>query len=72
MCEEGQLRLIGGSSELEGRVEVCVNEIWSTVCDNGWDDVDASVTCGQLGYSVNSEWGEGRGGGEGWRGGGSG
>ncbi len=51
-CESGGIRLIGGrTSYLEGRVEVCFREQWATVCDDGWDQMDANVACGQLGYS---------------------
>lgn len=39
------MRLSDGAHPLEGRVEVNINGVWSTVCDENWDDVDAQVVC---------------------------
>lgn len=53
-CTNGDLRLVGGNSPLEGRVEICYYNQWGTVCDNSWGSLDARVVCGQLGYSSTS------------------
>ena len=50
-CLRGNLRLVGGNSELEGRVEVCCKGGWYSVC--GMEDEEASVICKQLGYTAN-------------------
>ena len=69
LCNETEIRLVnddghvwelglaGQDSNLtiEGRVEICVNGMWSTVCDNGWDVSDAEVVCRQLNLTSECE-----------------
>ena len=51
-CSDGEVRLVGGLNEYEGRVEVCVSSTWGTVCSGNyyWDISDGKVVCRQLGH----------------------
>ena len=50
-CDEGSVRLAGGTANKNGRVEVCYNGVWGTVCESGWSLSDAIVVCKQLGLT---------------------
>ena len=50
-CKEGDVRLFGGSSTENGRLEICHGNIWGTVCDDGWNSKNGLVACRQLGYN---------------------
>lgn len=51
-CTCGDVRLSGGESYFEGRVEVCLEGLWLTLtlCDESWNDFVAEVVCSQLGF----------------------
>ena len=51
-CVNGEVRL-RGETEFAGRVEVCANGTWGTICDRGWDYQDAGVLCSQINSSFN-------------------
>ena len=55
LCRNGDIRLRGNSSQYEGRVEVCIDEEWGSVCGERWDQWDAAVVCRQLGYSTQGK-----------------
>ena len=44
---------MNGSATYRGRLEICINFVWGTVCDNFFDTYDARVACRQLGYEVD-------------------
>jgi len=44
------VRLVGGTSSNQGRLEVYYSGTWGTVCDDYFSDVDAGVACYSLGF----------------------
>ena len=47
--------MVNGATANEGRLEVCFNETWNTVCDDFWTNNYAKVVCRQLGYNTDGE-----------------
>ncbi len=54
-CSEGTVQLVGGVDNTEGRVEICINDQWGTVCDQMWDLTDAVVVCRELGLNYTGK-----------------
>ena len=49
-CQHGTVQLEGGLTDYEGTVKICFNNVWTTICDYGWNNHDARVACAQAGY----------------------
>ena len=55
-CTNGDIRLRGSTNSYEGRVEICNNNAWGTVCDDAWGTPDANVACRQLGFASTGKY----------------
>ena len=57
-CNDGDVRLTGGSTFNQGRLEVCVNSAWGSVCDSKgvFTRAEAEVACRQLGILQDEGW----------------
>ncbi len=55
-CVNGAVRLTGGSSASRGRLELCYDDHWGTVCDDEHDGSNAGVVCRQLGYPAEGNF----------------
>ncbi|XP_004639582.1 galectin-3-binding protein [Octodon degus] len=54
-AQDGDMRLVNGTTANEGRVEIFYGGQWGTVCDNLWDLADANVVCRALGFENATE-----------------
>ena len=48
LCRHGDIRLVGGYTDYEGRVQVCSNGYWGRVCGYSWNADSAAMVCRQL------------------------
>ena len=55
-CSNGDVRLVGGSTDNEGNVQICYYNAWGSVCDDNWETSDSNVVCRQLGFQPYSNW----------------
>ena len=53
--EEGAIKLVGGSNEHEGNVEIFHNGKWGNICDDEWDKYEAEIVCNQLNYHLGGK-----------------
>ncbi len=54
-CNHGDARLVGGSSSNEGRIELCYEGVWGSVCTFYLDNRFTAVLCRQLGFYGTSK-----------------
>ncbi|KAK6621229.1 hypothetical protein RUM43_011535 [Polyplax serrata] len=55
--DDMNVRLLGGRSSMEGRLQVKVDGRWGTVCNYGWNVINAALVCHQLGLVLNpNDW----------------
>ena len=50
-CSGTDVRLVDSATLYDGIVQICHNGFWGSICGYGWDDIDASIACRQLGLS---------------------
>ena len=48
--DEGTVRFVNGTTQNEGKVVICYNRRWSTICITGWGLSEAAVACRELGF----------------------
>ena len=50
-CKDGEVQLTGGTNSTLGRLQVCINRAWGTVCSTKFGTNEAEVVCQQLGFA---------------------
>lgn len=57
-CVDGDVRLVNNDAvdPVEGRVEICVNDIWGSMCNRGFNAKEADVICRQLNNGFEGEY----------------
>ena len=56
-CINGDVRLVGGPSANEGRLELCYNGVWGSICGTYTPLQTSTVVCRQLGFDGTSKSG---------------
>ncbi len=54
-CVDSAVQLVGGSNSTFGRLEICINSAWGSVCNSRFGTNEALVVCRQLGFSSDGE-----------------
>lgn len=52
---DNNIRLVDGTSMINGRLEVLIKGSWGSVCERHFDDLDAAVVCRELGFPSESK-----------------
>ena len=55
VCDDNDLRLVDGTENWNGRLEICKGGVWGAICEEKFEDIDAAVACKQLGFSTKSK-----------------
>ena len=50
-CTDYDVTLVGGKTGNEGKILMCLNGVWGTLCDSSFSATDAGVVCNNAGYS---------------------
>ena len=54
-CTNGDVRLVGGATPLQGWVELCVTNVRGRLCDPTWTINEITVMCNKLRSTIPSE-----------------